>query len=216
VKTTQALLVAAGLTAAVLLYSLLLYPSLPERIPVHWNWRGVVDGWAPKEWAAFLGPGVMALLAALLWLLPLLSPGSFSVAPFRETANYLLVLVVAMMGVIHLVALQAALHPQWDSGRVLVALLFVFLALMGNVLGKVRRNFWIGIRTPWTLASDRVWIATHRLAARLLVPAGMLGALLLWLGAPLGVALALLTGALLAPCVYSFLLYRQLEREGEV
>jgi uncharacterized membrane protein len=211
-KTAHALLAGLGLTLGVLLYSLVLYPSLPELIPVHWNWRGEVDGWAPKEWAAFLGPAAMGVGTAMIWLLPWLSPGSFSVAPFRRTANYILVLVVALMGYLHLVALRAALHPDWASGRVLVAGIFLFLALLGNVLGKVRRNFWMGIRTPWTLASDRVWIATHRLAARLLLPAGLLGAVLLPLGASPAAALFLVCAALLIPAAYSFFLYRRLEQ----
>jgi uncharacterized membrane protein len=82
------------------------------------------------------------------------------------------------------------------------------------VLGKVRRNFWMGVRTPWTLASDAVWIATHRLAARLLVAGSLAGAIALWLGAPVEVGFFLLLTALLIPAGYSLLLYKRLEREG--
>ena len=86
---------------------------------------------------------------------------------------------------------------------------------MGNVLGKVRRNFWMGVRTPWTLASEKVWVATHRLAARLLTAGGLAGAVAAWLGAPLVLCFWLLMVALLWPAVHSLLLYKRLEREGE-
>ena len=61
--------------------------------------------------------------------------------------------------------------------RSLMGALFLFLILIGNVLGKVKRNFYIGVRTPWTLASEKVWYATHRFAAKAFVIAGLLGVL---------------------------------------
>jgi len=210
-NTRLALRVGVLLTLGALAYSLVLYPSLPERIPIHWNLRGQVDGWAPKAVGAFLLPGGMALMAALMLALPALSPRGFDPAAFRETFNYVLVLVVGLFGWIHVMALQAALHPGLSMGRPLVAGILLALALVGNVLGKVRRNFWMGIRTPWTLASEAVWNRTHRLGARLLVAAGLAGAVLIFLGAPLSLALSLLMAALLAPAVYSYTLYRRLE-----
>jgi uncharacterized membrane protein len=74
--------------------------------------------------------------------------------------------------------MQATLHPEMDPGRPLVGGIFLFFALMGNLLGKVRRNFWMGIRTPWPLAGDAVWIATHRAAARLYTAMGLIGAVM--------------------------------------
>jgi uncharacterized membrane protein len=92
-----------------------------------------------------------------------------------------------------------------------IALLFV---LLGNVMGKLRRNFWLGVRTPWTLANERVWYATHRLAARTMV-AGGLPALVAALGAlPHLVAVAALLGAALVPVVFSLVYYKRLERAG--
>jgi immunity protein, SdpI family len=203
------------LTAAALIYAVVLYPALPDRIPIHWDINGRVDGWGDKRWAAFLGPGVMELLVLLIRALPWLSPRGYAVETFRGTFNYLMLVLVALMGHVHAVSLQAGLHPERESGRMLVGGLFLFFALMGNVLGKVRRNFWMGVRTPWTLASEKVWVATHRLAARLLVAGGLIGAIAAWLGAPLADCFWLLVAALTVPVIYSLLLYKRLEREGE-
>jgi len=85
---------------------------------------------------------------------------------------------------------------------------------MGNVMGKVRRNFFIGIRTPWTLASEPVWNATHRFAARTLFVGGLLGLLAVILHAPFWLPMAAILTAALVPVIYSLVLYKQLERRG--
>jgi uncharacterized membrane protein len=100
-------------------------------------------------------------------------------------------------------------------GRAVLCGVCLFIILFGNLLGKVRRNFYIGVRTPWTLASERVWNDTHRFAARITVAAGLLGLALSIAGLYLAALFALLAGGL-APVVYSLVLYKQLERRGEI
>jgi uncharacterized membrane protein len=87
---------------------------------------------------------------------------------------------------------------------------------MGNVLGKVRKNFYIGIRVPWTLASDRVWNDTHRLGAWVMVIASVIGFVITVAGAPIVVPIVVLIGSALIPVVYSFLHYKSLERSGQL
>jgi uncharacterized membrane protein len=94
--------------------------------------------------------------------------------------------------------------------------MFLFFALMGNVLGKVRRNFYVGIRVPWTLASDRVWNDTHRLAAWLFAGCGAAGFIWIVAGGPPLPSLGLLAVAALVPIIYSFVHSKQLERRGEL
>ncbi|MBW3624580.1 MAG: DUF1648 domain-containing protein [Armatimonadetes bacterium] len=212
-NTRMAALIGSGLTLALLGYTLILYPSLPDRIPTHWNVHGQVDGYGSKIGVAFFGPALAALFTVLMLLLPWLSPMNFKVDSFRETFNYLFLIVTGRFSAMHLLMLQAALHPGLDVGRAILSSVFLFLALMGNVLGKVRRNFWVGVRTPWTLASERVWESTHRLAAKLLALAGLFGAVGVWSGLPVWLCLAALTGALFAPVFYSLYLYKQGEQE---
>lgn len=209
--TRSLIIVTVILTAVAALATVAVYPSLPERIPIHWNLHGEVDGWSSRQFGAVFGPAMMLGITALLLVLPRISPAQFRIDEFRPVYNYVTLLLVLLFGYIHAVALWAALHPEAASGRALVAGLMLMFAAMGNVLGKVRRNFWMGIRTPWTLASDRVWIATHRLSARLLVAAGLVGAMLAVFGGPLPVVFVLLMAAVLAPAVYSLVLYRRLE-----
>ncbi|OYV81510.1 MAG: hypothetical protein B7Z73_18010 [Planctomycetia bacterium 21-64-5] len=208
-----------GLTLAAWAAASIAYPSLPQQVPTHWNIHGQVDGYGDKSWATFLTPAVMLGLLALFRLLPWLSPRPFTLDTFRGTYEFVVVLVMGLMAYIHALMLWAAYAGPIDVGRALVGGLCLFFALIGNVLGKVRRNFFVGVRTPWTLASERVWIDTHRLAARLFVVAGLAGFVLcLTIGGPVAFAgtLALIMIAAFAPAVYSLVHYKRLERQGLV
>jgi uncharacterized membrane protein len=132
-----------------------------------------------------------------------------------------MMLVVALMGYLHVATLWGALQPAENKTifmRFFLGGICLFFALIGNVLGKVRRNFWMGVRTPWTLASEVVWNQTHRVAAWMFVAAGLLGfALVMVLPAwAAWVVFGLIIPASLVPVVYSLVLYKRLEREGKL
>lgn len=211
-KTKTALIIACALTAGALVASLALYPALPDRIPTHWNLHGVADGWSSKTTGAFVAAAFMLLVVAFIAAAEWLSPLNYKIEPFRGTFNYIMVICAAMMLYIHAVLLATSLGVRIDSGRWLIAGIFVFFALIGNLLGKTRRNFWVGFRTPWTLASEAVWTATHRLAARLLVAVSLLGAVGVGMGVPTEICFVGLMVSLLVPVLYSFWLSKRLER----
>ncbi len=192
------------------------YAHLSATAPLHWDAHGRVNGWGPK-WSLFLwGPGIMTLMVLLFWALPWLSPRQFEVDSFRTTYLYIMVVVVAMLGYIDLMVLAAGMGIMIDISRTVIGGISLLLALLGNVLGKVRRNFYIGVRTPWTIASEHVWNATHRFAAKTFFVGGLAGLACAILGTPFWLALtAILTGPLL-PAVYSLVVYKQLERRGEL
>lgn len=215
-KTRAMLLCGLLLVVAMLAYSLWLYPSLPDRIPTHWNWKGEVDGWSSRLFGTFFLPGMSAGMFLLFLALPWLSPKGFQIEPFRSTYNLIVVLVLALMAYIHVVALQAALHPRLDVSRALIGGIFLLFGGIGLLLGRVKRNFWVGVRTPWTLASDIVWDKTHHLSARLYSLAGVLGATAVWLGMSPVVCFALFLILVFVPVVYSLVLYKRLEKRGMV
>lgn len=195
---------------------LLALPSLPPRVPVHWNAMGQVDRLA-SPWTLFAaGPGAMAGIMALFALLPLLSPRRFEVESFGQTYLAIMLIAVGLVGYTFLVALQAGRHGSIDVPRALVGGLCVMSILLGNLLGKVRRNFYVGIRTPWTLASERVWYATHRMGARWIVATGAIGLLFIVMGAWPLLAAAIAMAGFMVPVVYSLRFYKRLEREGEL
>jgi uncharacterized membrane protein len=147
----------------------------------------------------------------LLFSLPALSPRGYEVAPWRPVYNMITVVVVGMMCGIHILILAIGLGAKLDVPRVMIGFTLLGLGLIGNMLGKVKRNFWAGVRTPWTLASEKVWTATHRLAARLMFGAGVLGAVAVLVGLPVWIVFWLVIVATIYPVLYSYLVYRKLE-----
>ncbi len=209
------LLVAAAVAAPAWLY-----PGLPDQIPTHWNIEGKVDGHGGK-WTLFLFPVVMAGMLVLFYFLPALSPKHFEVDTFRPTYLYIMDVVLGLFGYMQGVLLYTVYQnvhagASIDPGRGLIAGMFLFFALMGNQMGKVRKNFYIGVRVPWTLASDRVWNDTHRLAAWVMFAAGVVGFILTVSGVWIVIPIVLLVAAALIPVIYSFVHYKALERAGQL
>jgi immunity protein, SdpI family len=207
--------IAAAVIVAVWLATILIYPHLPNQIPLHWDAWGRVDSYGSRE-KVFVVPGVMVAVVLLFAVLPWLSPRRFEVDAFRSTYLYIMVLVIALIAYLHALLLWAALTKPLDMGRSFLGALFLFLILIGNVLGKVRRNFYVGVRTPWTLASEKVWYATHRFAAKVYVLAGLLGLISVIVVSSSMIGVFILIGATVASVIYSLAYYKRLESRNEL
>ncbi len=212
--------IALLITAAAWGASIWIYPRLPATVPVHWNLHGVVDGYGSKATSTLLLPTVMVALLGLFRILPRLSPKSFEASLARTAFDQVVVTVAGLFAFLHGVILLAtwqqvtkAPHPI-NLSRTLFAGSFLALGLIGNVLGKVPRNLYVGVRVPWTLASDRVWNDTHRIAAWAMVGGSLAGFLIIVARGPLVLALAVGIISMLIPIVYSFIHYKRLQRRG--
>jgi uncharacterized membrane protein len=139
-----------------------LYPGMPESLPSHWNIRGEVDGYMPKFWALFLMPIITVGLTALFLVIPRIDPKKSNIEKFRKYYEALVVLIVAFLFYIYLLTLFWNLGYVFDMGQMLVPALGFLFYFIGSILDKVKTNWFIGIRTPWTLSSERVWKLTHR------------------------------------------------------
>jgi len=188
----------------------LLYPGLPDPMPSHWDLHGKVNGTMSKPWGAFFGPFMTLALWLLLGFLPKFSPRGFTIDFPRAYDAIRTVTVAFTAGISIIVPLQAA-GAHIDMARVIIGGTGVLLAVIGNLLSKTTRNFWVGIRTPWTLASDEVWLRTHRLGAKTFVIGGLLVAFCGLVGAPMPLLLIVLLVPGLVPIVYSYVIYHRLE-----
>ncbi|MGC2450015.1 MAG: SdpI family protein [Candidatus Sulfotelmatobacter sp.] len=207
---------AIAVILAMLAGTIVAYPKLPTSVPIHWNAAGRADDWGPK-WSLFLwGPGMMTIIVVLFRALPWLSPRKFEIDSFRATYLYIMSVVVAMIGYIYLLMLLNSLGVHWDITRAISGGVCMMIALLGNVMGKVRRNFYVGIRTPWTIADERVWNKTHRLGAKTFFVAGWLGLLAVLSGAPFWLPIAMVLAGAFIPAIYSLVFYKQLEHRGEL
>ena len=211
-------LVALALAAVLVVLFAVPQDALPEKVPIHWNASMEPEGWIARDRIAsilFLFPGIMAAMVGLNWLLPKISPKKFEVETFRRVFDHVMFLVVVLLAVIMGAQLWAIFTGEMP-GRVFVGAFFLFFAFMGNVMGQVQRNFWMGVRTPWTLASEPVWIGTHRLAAWLWTAVGIAGFVAVLVGTPFLIAFAVLMAAALYPVIHSYLLYRRLDQQGRL
>lgn len=163
---------AAALVVIALAASLLAFGSLPETMPVHWNVRGEADGWMAREYAAFMMPAMIVLSAALFSVLPAISPKGFEIDGATRTYRRICGALLVFMLATHLLMLGAALG-YGDVGRTIPVLVGALFVVLGNYVTKMPRNFFIGIRTPWTLADQDVWFRTHRFGGRVFVAAGL-------------------------------------------
>ena len=207
---------AAAVILATLVGIIVAYPQLPTMVPIHWNAHGQVNGWAQK-WQLFLyGPGMMLSIVGIFAALPWLSPKKFEVDSFRPTYLYIMIVIVAMLAYIQILTLLTALGLALDVGRAIEGGVSLLIALLGNVLGKVRRNFYVGVRTPWTIANERVWNATHRLAAKTFFAGGLLGLIAVLFRAPFWLPITVILIGAFIPAIYSLIFYKQLEHRGEL
>ena len=188
-----------------------LYSRLPEKIPSHWNIRGEVDSYSSKPFGPFVLPAVMAALVLTFLALPAISPRGFRFDRFRGVWGVLQAAILALLLLVHAFVLLSAMGKPVDMTRSVEAGIGLLLAVVGNFFGKLTRNFFVGIRTPWTLASDEVWMRTHRLAGKLFVFAGLAMFALALAGAGPIPMMIVVGAAALVSVVASYVFYRRIE-----
>lgn len=200
--------------ALALLGSALLYPRLPEPMPIHWNAAGQPDDYGSRFVGAFLLPLVAAGIYLLFEVLPAIDPRKENYAKFSDTYHFLRRAFVLFMVLLHGLTLYAILlgDSLLSSWLVTAAVGFLFI-LIGNYMPRVRSNWFVGFRTPWTLSDDRIWRRTHRVGGQVFVVSGL--AMMVAAVLPAGWQLVVLLGAILAmvavPTAYSYWLFRQME-----
>ncbi len=196
---------------ATLVVAAILYPSLPEMIPTHWNAQGEIDGYMKKPGGVLMMPAMALVTFIIMKIIPVISPKGFRTDKFSDVIGVLQVTLVGFMSIVAILVLLEAHGLNVLINEVITAGVGLLFVVIGNYLGKVRKNFFIGIRTPWTLASDEVWSRTHRMGGKLF----MLSGVIIWLGAllrlPLTWTVGVAVGLVLTPIVYSYFLYRQIE-----
>ena len=185
--------------------------KLPDKIPSHWNIKGEVDGYMSKPWGVYLLPLISTVTTLLLMFLPKVAPKGFKLGSAKSVYDIIvLITAIFMLGIMVLV-FEAGLNQQVDMNQWVMVGIGGLFVVIGNYLSKVPKNFFLGIRTPWTLSSDEVWYKTHRLGSWTFVISGILailGGLLHW---PMEWMIVGFTAAALIPALYSLVIYKQSE-----
>ena len=208
-KTTS--MIALGMIALALLAGAVLWNQLPDQMASHWNVNDEVDGTISKFWGVLLMPLTTLGMLALFLVVPNIDPLKANIAQFRESFNLFIMLIVAFMLYIHGLTLAWSLgFTNFKMSAAMLPFVGVLFIAIGFMLRKAKRNFFIGIRTPWTLSSDSVWDKTHQLGSVLFMASGIFAII----GGVFGGMTAFwlmfvpLIGSSIFLVIYSYVMYR--------
>lgn len=196
---------------AMIAVGLFMYPGLPETLPTQFSFTGVPRNYLPKQAVILILPIGYAITIVATHFLIRFSPEKFAMPNSKRVMDITILsagilFLASHMGILASRGESSIFHQYFSVG------LACFLIMMGNMIGKAERNFVIGIRIPWTLASDKNWRATHRLSGRLMVASGLVLLASSFFFPSFVLTLCLGLGWLLVAVIYSFLFYLKNER----
>lgn len=190
--------------------SIYLYPSLPDKMPIHWNIHGEVNRYGSRLFGAFGMPLISLGIYLLYVVLPYIDPKRKNYENFKPTYQLFKYIIIIFLFCFHIITLLNATGVKINILtfiQVAMSLLFIF---MGNAMGRVKHNYFIGIKTPWTLANEEVWKKTHRLSAPLWVTGGILNLILFLLGTGAYSFIIIIIVISIIPIIYSYIVYKKI------
>lgn len=194
-----------------------LYPQLPNKIPSHWNFDGMIDGYQ-DSWFLFIPILIYFMVTVLFSFLRHVDPLHDNYARFQKTYDSMIIVLLFFIFSLWLIMAVSAFYPTWiDMNLVMHLLLSMLFVVLGNLMPKIKSNYFIGIRTPWTLTNESVWFKTHRMAGKLWFVGGflMLPAIFLQNQASIlyMIGMVILLGSI--PCVYSYVIFQKMAHSTE-
>jgi len=150
------------------------YPAMPEKFPTHWNFDGHIDGYASKVFRVYLFPVLTLAIAFLMPLVCYMDPRKERFKPFAKPWEVIQFIFVLFLAYMFFVMLYIVAHPGVSMNPFMMMGLGILFVLLGNYMGKIRQNYTVGIRVPWTIDNEEVWNRTHRFGGWCFVVAGLI------------------------------------------
>ena len=189
------------------------YPQMLGKIASHWNAKGEVDGYMQKFWGLYLMPIIIMFMYLMYLIIPKIDPLKKNIEKFRGHFDWFILLMMVFFLYIYSLTIVANLGYVYNMTTMILPAIGVLFIYISFLLKHSKRNWFIGIRTPWTMSSDLVWEKTHQLGSKLFMLAGILislsvfvQALTIWIV----VISALIAG--LFPIIYSYFEYKKQEK----
>ena len=186
------------------------YPQMPDQMASHWNAAGEIDDYMSKFWALYLMPFITVLMFLMFLVIPKIDPLKKNIEKFRVYFDWFVLLIIAFLFYIYLLTIAANLGYLFNMTTMILPAIGALFIYIGFLVENAKRNWFIGIRTPWTLSNEKVWNKTHKLGARLFKAVGVLtfiGLILRPYAIWIVVGSALIAG--LYPVVYSYFEYQK-------
>ena len=192
-----------------LIASFFFYSKFPDRVITHWNLAGEANGWSSKVFAAFFFPGMMIFIYLLFLLLPNIDPEKNRYAEFRDVYHKFKAMFIVFFTIIYFVASFSNIGFDLNIKMIIPGLVGIMFLMIGNYLGEVKRNWFLGIRTPWTLSSDNAWNKTNRFGGKVFMIMGVFMIILGFLSVKFFsiVFISFFTILLLTTFIYSYIIY---------
>ena len=189
---------------------LIVYPMIPEQIPVHWGIDGQVNRYGDK-WMIFQSPMISALLLLYFIIAPKIDPFAKNFGKMHKAYGITTIVVALIMLITFIVMVLAAFDISVSATNIITAAIGIMFIFIGNYLPQAKRNFFMGIRLPWTLLNDEVWAKTHRFGGIVFVIVGFLFLLGMIFPVPYNVWVPIGGCFLMLPILiaYSFMTYKK-------
>ena len=198
------------LTIIPIAYLLFNWNTLPEQMPIHFDFDGEPNGYGSKMVYLILPLG----LYLLMLVLPFIDPRKSNYEIFSDTYYKLRIILTVFIGTIDTVIIYNSLHGIEKMGLIIPILIMLIFTLLGNYMGNIRPNYFVGIKVPWTLNNDVVWIKTHKLAGKLWFWGGLIGIVSLFLVEnSTFVMLPIILIITVVPIVYSYIIYQKIANQ---
>ena len=209
--TRLTFIIVLALIAIALIAGALLWNQLPDQMASHWNINDQVDGTISKVWGVLLMPLITVGMFLLFLVIPNIDPLKANIAKFRPTFYLFIALIVAFMLYMHGLTFVWNLGFQnFKMSAAMLPFLGILFIFIGYMLRQAKRNWFIGIRTPWTLSSDSVWDKTHQLGSILFMLSGAFAIAGSFFGgmAAFWLMFTPLIGSVVFLVIYSYVLYQ--------
>jgi len=195
---------------AMFLAGVFLYPTMPDTMASHWGADGQVNGYIPKFEALFLMPAITMAIFLLLILLPKIDPKRINYAGFQKYYDGFLAVFVGFMVYIHILTSLFNRGFEFNMTAAIMPAMAVLFYSVGALLERSRQNWFVGIRTPWTLSSEKVWDKTNRLGAKIFKTVAVLSLAMIFMGEPGFIVFVVMIVALSVYLVaYSYLEFKK-------
>lgn len=187
------------------------YPLLPDLVVSHWGLDGRPNGWSSREFHCLFFPALMFVIYFAFVLMPKFDPQSERYQEFSGAYRAMRDSILSLFFIVFVAATFSNLGYNVNIGATVSGAVGIMMIVLGNYFGKLKRNFFVGIKTPWTLSSENVWNKTHRLGSRLFIIWGLTLIIAPWLDSR--ISFLILIGGLIIivawPMIYSYLLYKK-------
>ncbi len=174
-RTNESLITAIIILSVII--GVFFYPQMPDALASHWNAAGEADNYLPKLWGLSIMPIILIILLMFIVLIPRVDPLRANIQKFREYYDTFSIIVALFFFYLHLLVIIWNMGMKFNLMQLLAPAFAVLLYYSGILTENAKRNWFIGIQTPWTLSSEKVWNKTNKLGGKLLKASGVIALL---------------------------------------